>query len=255
MRRQIKLATITSIHNEAELLPQFLRHYLPLVDAMFFLDNESSDGSTAEAKKYPTAVIRGYSSNGEFCESLKRSKLEDLKNECAGLFDYVILADCDEFISTKSGISIKEELSRLPPLDFHWTHGFNMFSKEGFEYNPTIPLGEQLRTGFEDPGYAKPIIIKPESLHRYDHGMHSLYGFHKAPFQHIKETPFLLLHYVGINEEIFVKRCMIRARRLSPENRRLGLSLQYYSKSEWHYREEWKLRSESAKPISKWLSD
>lgn len=250
----MKLATITSVHNEDVLLPQFLRHYSQEADAMFILDNETSDRSLDACRPYKSVQVSRYESAGEFKESLKRRKIEEKRRECIGLFDYVLVVDCDEFISSKSGSSIKQTLKESESLDVHWTHGFNMFSKAGWTYDPALPLIQQLTTGFEDPGYAKPVIIRPDSPHVFDPGMHSLHGFHKVSFEHIKKSPFILRHFVGIDEETFVRRSMIRSTRLSSENRALGISIQYYSQSEAHYREVFKNRSQQSKELAEWLN-
>jgi len=253
----VKVAVICAIYNEEILLPQFLDYYSPQVDTVFLVDNESTDRSRFIACSYPNVVVSSYSSDGKFSDAALSEAYDRKRKECAGKFDFVILADCDEFVVPKSGLSIVDELERAQPNqsmglmhEFFWTHGWNMWPRPGEgAYNPGRPLLEQRTTGIESRTYSKPCIIRPESLLEYEHGRHSFRGKDSWKPEKFDDARFYFLHYIGFDEEIYAKRGMERTTRFSEFNIKNKTSVQYLDKTEESYRETFRANSSDPKLV------
>jgi glycosyltransferase involved in cell wall biosynthesis len=237
----VRVATVTAVFNEKILLPQFVAHYAANVDRIFLVDNESDDGSLEGVQKHFKVSVSTYRTDGRFQYTAKHQAVMKVARACAGEFDYVILVDADEFIATKSARPIRDELDVIAPADVHWTHAYNMFKRdEEPAYDPSRPLMGQRINGFEDVVYCKPIIMRPTAAVDLSPGMHDLIGITKPSIEVLRKSPFVMFHYSGLDEDFYVDRCMIRARRLSPENVRLGYSRQYYEKTPEAYRERYR---------------
>lgn len=227
----MRIATITPVFNEEDMIKQFLDHYAWQMDTVFLLDNESTDGTLRIAAKYPNVKISSFSTGQTFKDVTHNAEMEKVRAACVGKFDFVLFVDADEFVHPKAGGAVRDQLVRMGPADILPTDGFNMFpGPEEKKYDPAIPLILQRRWGYFSAHYSKPIIVRPEAQVEYGPGRHWVL---KTPerteifFQ--RPTPFFMLHYVGIDEEIWVKRRLDgRIRRMSQENRRLGLSGHYF---------------------------
>lgn len=253
----MKVAVICAIYNEEILLPQFLDYYSPQVDTVFLLDNESTDRSRYIACGYPNVVVSTYSSDGKFSDIALSEAYNRKREECVGKYDYVILSDCDEFIVPKSGLSIVQaiEQAQLNPAlglrtEFFWTHGWNMWPMPGEPpYDPARPLLQQRTTGIESRIYSKPCIIRPESLLEYEHGRHNFKGRDEWKPEKFDEAKFYFLHYIGFDEDVFVKRGMDRTTRFAEANVKMRTSVQYLDKNEETYRKIFRENSSDPKLV------
>jgi glycosyltransferase involved in cell wall biosynthesis len=233
----MRVATVTAVYNEKVLLPQYVAHYAKQVDHMFLIDNDSDDRSLENVSIHPQVTVSKYQTNGEFRYTSKHEALIEVVRTCVGRFDYVLLVDADEFIVPKFNRSIREELEAMGGQAFYWTHGFNIFGMPGeAPYDTRRPIVSQRCYGCEDLHYCKPILVRPEAEVVFVAGMHALEGIEKPSLEECRKSPFKLLHYAGLDEDFYVDRCMVRARRLSEENVKLGYSWQYYSKDPNVYR-------------------
>lgn len=253
----MKVAVICAIYNEEILLPQFLDYYSPQVDTVFLLDNESTDRSRFIACGYPNVVVSSYSSGGEFSDVALSEAYNRKRRECAGKYDYVILADCDEFIVPKGGLPIVAaiEQAQLNPAlglrtEFFWTHGWNMWPTPGEPpYDPARPILEQRTTGIESRIYSKPCIIRPESLLEYEHGRHNFKGHDEWKPEKFDEAKFYFLHYIGFDENVYAKRGMDRTTRFAQSNVQMRTSVQYLDKNEESYRKTFQENSSDPKLV------
>jgi len=241
----VKIAVICSIYNEEILLPQFLDYYSPQVDTVFLLDNESTDRSRFLACGYSNVVVSSYSSGGKFSDIALSEAYDRKRRECIGKYDYVVLADCDEFVVPKSGLSLAQAIEQANPnpatglrVEFFWTHGWNMWSAPWDPpYDPARPLLEQRTTGVESRIYSKPCIIRPESPIEYEHGRHNFKGHDDWKPDNFHGFMFYFLHYIGFDQDIYVKRGMERTTREAPSNIEMKTSVQYHDRTEQSYRD------------------
>ena len=253
----MKIAVICAIYNEEILLPQFLDYYSPQVDTVFLIDNESTDRSRFLACGYPNVVVSTYSSGGKFSDIALSEAYNKKRRECAGIYDYVILADCDEFIVPKSGKPLAQAIdeAQLNPAlglrtEFFWTHGWNMWPRPGERaYDPSRSLLEQRTTGIESRIYSKPCIIRPESLLEYEHGRHNFRGHDDWKPEKFDDAKFYFLHYIGFDESIYVKRGMDRTTREAQSNVEMRTSVQYHDKTEQSYQETFRANSADPKLV------
>lgn len=236
----MKLAVICAIYNEEILLPQFLDYYSPKADEVFLLDNESTDKSRQIAQLYPNVVVSTYKSEGKFSDVRLSEAYAQKRRDCVGKYDYVLIADCDEFVLPKQGPSICGAIEKAQPpfesglrLEFMWTDGWEMWPRPGAPpYDPRRTLPEQLRTGIQSGMYSKPCIIHAASTLKHDHGRHDFEGLHHLKPKDMSSARFYLLHYVGFDKSKFVKRGLDRAARFADINRKLRTSVQYRDKTE-----------------------
>jgi glycosyltransferase involved in cell wall biosynthesis len=237
------IAVVCAIYNEEFLLGQFLDYYSKQVDRIFLIDNHSTDRSIEIASRYPMVDLSFYDSGGKFDDAALYEAKVTRKNACAGLYDYVIIVDCDEFIIPKSGDSIKRSIMELPVEGAYATHGFNMWKHPSeAAYNPEIPLFKQRQWGVESPAYSKPVIVGPRFPGNYCMGFHYFENYPQA-FRDMGGASFFLLHYRGVEEDVFVKRCLSISTRLSSNTLSKGYSSQYHHRGEKDFREEFRRES------------
>lgn len=240
----LKIAVICAVYNEEVLLPQFLDYYSPQVDMIFLLDNESTDGSLEIAKRYPNVAVSRYRSNGKFSDVALSEAYNKKRRECAGQYDYVIIADCDEFVVPKIEKNIRDGIEKAQPevgtglgVEFFWTHGWNMWIAPGAaSYDPKRSILSQCDTGIFSLMYSKPCIIRPGSLLRYEHGRHDFVGLRNVKPADMGQAHFHLLHYIGFDLEEFVRRGLERTTRFAQVNIMMGTSGQYLKKTKEDYR-------------------
>jgi len=201
----MKIATVTAVYNEEDLIGQYLRHYEPQVDKIFLLDNGSSDRTLEIARTCPKVEVSSFHTpEGIPFDGPKHVAVMDRFNRCRGEYDYVLLVDADEFIISRVGGPIREILEKLPEISVFRTNGFSMVTlAEDLPYDPLKPLPEQRRVGFPDKLYSKPCIARPYAFPIFARGIHSVAGI---TAQKISVGAFLLLHYPGPTDEIFLKR-------------------------------------------------
>jgi len=246
-----RLAVITMVYNEDVLLPQFLRHYAPQVDTVFLLDNESDDGSIAAVTRYPNVEVSTVPTGERLNDGIQMAAKLAVKADCVGRYDYVLIVDADEFVVPKSGGTLREALFALREKEVFGTHGFHMYrgATEG-PYDPAVPLLHQRQWGTEsDEEYSKPIIVRPENPAVFCPGFHRFSDRDNDPLKPPSPTHFFLLHYTGIDEDLFVRRCMIRTRRLSNENLKYHWGVQYFEGTEKIFRDRFRVASSDPRAI------
>lgn len=214
----MKLATVTAVYNEEDLIGQYLRHYEPQVDKIFLLDNGSSDRTLEIAATCPKVeTSRFLTPEGVPFDGPKHIAVMDRFNRCLGEYDYVLLVDADEFVISRVGGPIREILEKLPGISVFRAYGYSMVTLANDPpYDPLKPLIEQRRTGFFDPLYAKPCIARPDAFPTFARGIHSVEGI---TAKKLSNGAFNLLHYPGPSDEIYFKRRLMKEPRVHVERK------------------------------------
>jgi glycosyltransferase involved in cell wall biosynthesis len=190
--------------NEHEMLPFFLRHYLPLSDKLVVHDNHSTD-DTRELADKAGAEVRLFGCPGAYSE-------EDnvgVKNRCwkGSKADWIIIVDTDEFLKVT-----REELEASSCTLFR-TRGYDMVS----EHMPETSVWE-ISTGTENLKYAKPCIFDPKAFTDVQYA----YGAHYASFKGkavYGPRELALCHYKWIGGGARVhSRHQVMAARMAPVN-------------------------------------
>ena len=213
----LKLAAIACVYNEKDFVEQLVRHYEPEVDAIFLLDNESTDGSTVGiSERHPKVVVSTYATGGAYDDPVKHRTLVNKKLECDGKFDYVLLVDADEFVRSKNNEPIKETIKRTGFQDVYGTDGWNIYTYPGDPvYDPTKPILSQRKRGVPNAHYSKPIIVRPGYPADYILGCHWIENNQDPALKDPERVHFWMYHLRGFDDEIFIRRSFERIPRMT----------------------------------------
>ncbi|HVS38638.1 MAG TPA: glycosyltransferase [Gemmataceae bacterium] len=233
----LRVAVISTVHNEEVLIVPFLEHYLGLgADAVILLANDCTDRTLEFAARYPAVSVEGLDSGGELDCAVRRDALDARRCSLAGRFDWVLLVDADEFLVPKQG-GLKETLRRYADRKVLGSEGWTVVQRpDDPSYDPAAPLLPQRRWGKPDPAYGKPIIVRPEAACRPVVGLHYLEGAEPRP----PDVPFFLLHLSHFDEAVFLKRRLQMTARQGLHNIQSGYSIQHTARTEADLRREWR---------------
>lgn len=223
----MKLAAITAVYNEEDLLPQYLRHYLSEgVDKIFLLENGSTDRTVEIAQACPQVSLSRFDTPTIGFDGPKYHAVmtKMLSPEVRDAYDFVLMVDADEFIvpAAREGNTIKAAIEAI-----QWTH-YDLFATTGYQmvmgpgeapYNPDVPLTYQRKYGIFERLYSKPVVVNPKAYPVYCMGMHSVSGIPRAK---TFVGAFKLLHYSAPCEDIFIKRRISKEPRVHVPGARKG---------------------------------
>jgi glycosyltransferase involved in cell wall biosynthesis/Flp pilus assembly protein TadD len=228
-----RVAVISTIHNEEDLILPFLEHYFGLgADAVLLLDNDCTDRTLEMASHFANVTTTRLNTNGVLDCELRRDALEGCRAECAGRFDFVILADADEFLVPKEE-GLKETLARHSNESALGTEGYEVIQRpDDHPYDPALPVLRQRRWGVPNPLYNKPIVLRPSCPARLAVGLHVLEG--PNPYPPI--SPFYLFHLASFDERLFLKRRLKMTARQGNRNIEQSYSVQHTDQTEPHLR-------------------
>jgi hypothetical protein len=234
--RSLRVAVITVVHNEEDLILPFLDHYRSQgVDTVFVIDNESTDRTVDFARQVPNVVLSKLETGGSGDELVRYSAFNRSRAACIGQYDYVILVDADEFLVPKEGW-LKDTLAQYPDHDVFGSTGFEVVlgPNEG-PYDPSRPILGQRGWGVLNPEKDKPIVLRPEAPVRLAIGMARIDGPVRLP----PVAPFWLYHFAGCDERLYFKRRRRNISRQGERNRRLGLLPQYTNCTDADLQRRW----------------
>src|SRR5574343_401098 len=94
MKQKIKIEVHSLLHQGAQLIPYFIRHYQQFADIIFY-ESDSTDGSPDIAKRLGAKVLPLPTGN-----EVNELVFLQMKNNCwkDSKADWVIIVDTDEFI-------------------------------------------------------------------------------------------------------------------------------------------------------------
>jgi hypothetical protein len=234
--RTLRVAVITVVHNEEDLILGFLDHYRSLgVDTYFVIDNESNDRTVDLARAVPNVVLSKLETGGTADELLRYSAINRARASCMGQYDYVILADVDELLVPKEGW-LKDTLTQHADQNVLGCTGFEVVLGPGERpFDRSQGLLKQRGWGLLNPEEDKPIVVRPEAPIRLSIGMARIDG----PVRQPPVTPFWLYHFANFDEVLYYKRKRRMIQRQGERNRRLGLVPQYANCTEADLQRRW----------------
>ena len=201
------------LHNEAPILPYFIRHYQRFAD-IYFYESDSTDSSPDIARKLSCHVIPLKTGN-----EVNEPVFTAMKNNCwkGSSADWVIVCDTDEFVYHPDLPGVLRKTSAtifLPPE-------YRMFS----EIFPTTPgqIYDEVKNGVPGfPGHNKMILFRPSEIKEmnYAPGCHSA-----SPAGNVlicTLTDIKTLHFHDLSLEYRLSRNAYLASRLSAENIQRG---------------------------------
>jgi hypothetical protein len=234
--RNLRVAVITVVHNEEDLILPFIDHYRALgVETFFVVDNESNDRTADLLREVPNVVVTKMETSGAADELLRYSAYNRYRATCLGQYDYVLLVDADEFIVPKEG-SLQETLAQYPDQGVLCCTGFEVIPGPGEgAFDPSRPLLPQRGWGVLNPDKDKPIVLRPEAPIRLGIGLARIDGPVRQPLV----APFWLYHFASCDERLYFKRRRRNIARQGERNRRLGLLPQYTNCTDADLQRRW----------------
>jgi glycosyltransferase involved in cell wall biosynthesis/Flp pilus assembly protein TadD len=233
-----RVAVISTVHNEEDLIVPFLEHYFGLgAAAVLLVNNDCTDRTLERARRFPNVSVTDLDSGGQMDDELRVEVFQRLREGCAGRFDFVILADADEFLVPKGGRGLKEALAAHRHEEVLGTEGYEVVQgPDECPYDPSRPPLAQRRWGVPSPGYNKPVVLRPEGPSRLSAGQHYLLG----PRPYPAACPFYLLHLACFDEAVFLRRQLQMAARRGERNARRGYGVEYAGLTEADARARWR---------------
>lgn len=201
------------LHNEATILPYFMRHYSQFADVIFY-ESDSTDGSPQIAKRLGAKVIP-LPTNNEVNDSV----FTGMKNNCwkNSKADWVIVCDTDEFVYHPKLLSILKKT----PYTIFYPKEWRMYS---FDFPTTKKqIYEEVRFGVPGKfGFNKMNLFKPKEIKEmnYTAGCHT-----SNPQGNVRlcpDTDIVTLHFHSVGIEYLIKRSAYLGSRLSEENKQNG---------------------------------
>ncbi len=208
------------VHNEAAMLPYFLRHYGEVADLITIFDDHSDDGTAAlaeaagcDARPYPGAGL----DDQEFVDFAAATY-----PEARGKADFCLWVDADEFIyhpDLRGQLAALQAAGvRLPRVE-----GYSMFANAF----PTTSgqIYDEVKVGVRAPFYDKPVVFDPRLELRWIPGKHAL--AEPVDVKRGAET-LKLLHFRHLGERHFTERNTRNHARMSARNVALNYGYQTY---------------------------
>lgn len=216
-----RVVVYSVMHNEAAILPYWLRHYGPLADQLVIFDDNSTDlgpelarAAGAEVRPYPGTGL----DDSEFVEFAAATY-----PEARGLADWVLWVDADEFIYHPD---LRARLALYAAADVRLPRvaGYSMFAN-AFP-TTTGQIYDEVHTGVRAPFYDKPVVFDPRLNLRWIPGKHAL----AEPVEVWRggEAEIKLLHFRHLGERYFAERNARNFVRMSARNVALNYGYQTY---------------------------
>jgi glycosyltransferase involved in cell wall biosynthesis len=201
------------LHNEAPILPYFIRHYQRFAD-IYFYESDSTDESPEIARKLSCNIIP-LPTNNEANDAIFTA----MKNNCwkSSTADWVIVCDTDEFVYHPDLLHVLERTEATIFKPPEW----RMFSDKF----PTTPgqIYDEVKYGVPGfPGHNKMILFRSSEIRE----MNYTAGCHDAsPSGNVRictKTDILTLHFHDLGLDYRIKRNEYLGSRLSSINRERG---------------------------------
>lgn len=220
----------TLTYNESLMLPYFIRHYrdrFPNCKIVVY-DNQSTDDTVSIAQYYGCEV-RVNDTGG----TLDDMRYLEIKNNCwKGVNDWVIIADCDEFVDIWA--------ADLEHSNIYYGIGYNMVNMFDTLHIDNIDHG--VRAISYDKLYCFHSSVLVDT--NYNAGAHT--DTHKP--SDIQKKSVNCHHYKYINPDYMVKRHAQFAKRLCETNKKRGFG-GHYQYSEQQIRAEFEQARQNATKI------
>lgn len=210
----MKIAAFVSIHNDIEFMWHFLEYYTHAVDHVFVFDNETTDGSIELCGDYSNVSVESYYT-GKLDDAEKLAVYQRKREAVKDEYRYVLFLDSDEFVMSRHRPTLREGIEARDGQPIMGTQGWNMYEyPDDPPYDPRKSLFSQRKKGIRNDHYSKPIIIRSDVAADFVVGCHSIKHTYHPQGGDPEDAKFLLIHYRGCNDELFIRRSLTRTRRL-----------------------------------------
>lgn len=214
------------LHNEAPLLPYFMRHYQTIADRIVLYDDHSTDGTPQLAAAYAKVSVRTYPGAG-----LDDSEFVDFAafayREARDKADWAMWVDADEFIYHPD---LRERLEHYQAEGVTLPHvaGYAMFANDFPSTDGQIY--DAVRVGVRYTAYDKPVVFSPNLELRWIAGKHTLASDGGA--NRGGEAELKLLHFRHLGERYFAERNARNYARMTVRNIALNHGFQTYPENQ-----------------------
>lgn len=232
----IKIHAYFVSYNEEKILPHLLKYYSSFCDKINIIDNCSNDRTVEIIRNFGNVNLLTYDSNDEIRDDL----LLRVKNNCwklsRGSADYVIVADCDEFLyhpkMEEFLIKAKEQnVSLIKPIGYH------MVADEDYDIVNNDPM-TSVKLGVREQLLDKYIMFDPNKVHEinYNFGCHMCNPVGQLKIATSKQLYLKHFKFVGLQN--YIDRSMSYCKRLSNYNKERKMGL-HYNRSEEEVKQDY----------------
>jgi glycosyltransferase involved in cell wall biosynthesis len=219
----MKIDLYSTMHNEEEILPYFLRHYEQIADRIFVWEDQSTDRTREILASHPKVKLMPLNVHGDDDAHWVDNVWPQYTSISKGKADYVIIVDADEFVYHPNLYAYLETCLK-DGVRLFCCCGFTMIS-ESF---PTTDeqIYDEIKTGMHDPWGGKCCVFSPYIHIKYAPGRH----FTKECSEDLTQAgkhDLKLLHYRYLGKEYFAKRSARNMNRMSENNK-----IQHWDKAE-----------------------
>jgi hypothetical protein len=147
---KVRIASVSIVKDEADILEAFVRHNLVFIDRMFIIDDQSSDNTSEILRRLalenPSVTLLDDGWNGAFHQKKRTTAALNLVRKIED-WDCVLALDADEFISTDARSTFETEIRAIPPAS---SGGFRAvhYCIHGRLLNPTACQNQTCHIGF-----------------------------------------------------------------------------------------------------------
>ena len=212
-------------YNEANILPHLLKHYLSFCEQVTILDNNSTDNSVEIVKSFQNTDIIPWDSNEELNDGLYLKLKNHVWKSSAGVADYVIVGDADEFLYHENMVDFLIK-SKEDGITIFKPKGYHMVADENFNLNLDDNLFKLVNKGVRTEVLDKIMMFDCNKISNINYSI----GCHMAnPIGEIKANTndLKMLHYKFLGLEDHKYKQKIRGERLSDFNKQHGFGLYY----------------------------
>lgn len=203
--------------DEIQILPYFLRHYVPWVDRLIFYDDQSADGTRELIAATPKCEVRDWPGTHGIVDDEFLHFAHEQWKEARCHADWVVWIDADEFLYHPNMLELLERYLR-EGVQVPQIRGFTMFSREF----PTTSgqIYEQVKAGVPDDCWNKPSIFR--DVADWTVGRHG-WDYTKSNPRGSSDCEIKLLHYRGLGMEYVRWRHNRNWARVPEAQRRMNL--------------------------------
>jgi len=228
----IKISAYFITYNSEKILHHLLRYYSPICSKITILDNCSIDNTENICKQYNVNFVK-FDTKNTFNDLANKQLKNMIWQKDIEEFDYVILADCDEFLYHKDGLlNFLEKQSKL---------GYNLFKATGYHMMGDLDLDlrdddnifEKIDKGFRIVSMDKPILFNCKQLRDIQFSI----GCHTCSANNVKtyhNNDFMLLHYKFLGLNYHLERCRKIKNRMSEFNIEDKVTTYYLEDDAYH---------------------
>jgi hypothetical protein len=147
-------------HNEAPILPFWLRHYAAFAEQIHVFDDHSDDGTRDLLIAHPKVTVHDWPGKDGMDETLNLKIAAETYPMARGHADWVMWPDMDEFLYHPDILGYLSRWHSERDVLYPW--GFNMLSPDGLPPDDGhSQLWELIKEGVPAPVYSKPVIFQP----------------------------------------------------------------------------------------------